>query len=153
MKIAQFNLLFEKIDRLVIQARDNEESRLEAIEQLNIMGEELLKAEESMDKFRALVKNIKKELEEALAQTGAPIGNETPKALENSLKAYKSKWNEMQRERAALRREYENIDEQLKLWKAGGIPEKMRPNLESLAREQPSKQMRGPEDPRFYKYK
>ena len=150
MKIAEFNELFEKIEKLVQCSEDNEECRLEAVKQLNLMGEELIKAEGSMDKFRGYVEDKRKELAKVLAQTGAHSGNERPRALAKSLKNYKMKWKNMQNERTQLRNEYDMLNDQLKMLKAGLIPDKMRPNLQSLTKEQPTKQLLGPRNLAFY---
>jgi len=150
MKILEFKKLFEKIRELIKGSRDDEKKRHEAIKQLNIMGEELIKAEESMDKFRSRVDKKRKELQEALAITGAPIGNETPRALEKTLQIYEKKFKKIDLERNQLRREYDVLDDQLRAWKSGEIPEKMRFNLESLTREEPRGQIKGPKNFKFY---
>ncbi len=151
MKLLEFKKLFEKIRELLKVSRDDEEKRHEAIKQLNIMGEELIKAEESMDKFRSRVDKKRKELQEALAITGAQIGNETPRALERTLEMYEKKFKKIDLERNQLRREYDVLDDQLRMWKSGQIPENMRLNLENWSMEKPRGQIRGPRNIAFYK--
>lgn len=145
MKIAEFNKLFEKI-RLLIYGSDHDE----AIIQLNIMGEELIKAETSMDKFRDRVRNKRAELKEVLAQTGSRSGDEMTGALEKTLHVYDKKWKELQREFKQLRNEYEVIDSQISYLKDGTFPDSMRPNLESMTSEPKPRQVKGPINLAFY---
>jgi chromosome segregation ATPase len=153
MKIAEFNELFEKITLLIRGIEKDENYREEAIEQLNIMGEELLKAETSMDKFRKRVRNIRAELREVLAQTGAgePKGNERTKALEKTLSIYRRKWYKLQNELKQLQNEHKSIASQIRYLRAGIMPDSMRPNLEAMAAEPNPRQVKGPKSFGFYK--